>query len=408
MYFEGLSQFNSTNLPEKVIDVLLKVATFVTKSYPELLNNVLYKRWIKNSNAVDILDIPFTQEAYYNLITGSVIADDVLPALAYKSLVVLFSFITILIILYHVFRYFNYLRWFNFGSEVSKLTTFYIFLIVPFKNTSFLCSIRNIFAEFLSEYSIQHFLIIDELIFCMCYVLFYLSFSFIISIRNRYKWSYCILEFVKSVLKKLKIGFAIAIFFLYSLNMMLSIEDICLMVGAMLSAFIVFCSLIKYLRKGKDHISSETFNDILESIDSCIFPFIESLIHILYTITLIQFIYRDLNPGSNFQKSICYALDFLFYNIFDQKPTFFSILLKIGILGLFIFYCYQEKQRQKSIDEFIKEKSTTLETHISVDPINMELTGITGEGLARDRICKEEGKKDGNSVIISYPPNILL
>jgi len=374
MYLEGLPQFDSTNPAEKLIEVLLQFKTFVTTSYPELLNDVLYKRWIKNSNAVDVLDIPFTRETYYNLITGSAIPNDFFPALAYKFLITLFSLITILIIIYHVLRYIGYLRWFNAGSEISKLITFYIFLILPFKDTSFLCSIRNIFVEFLSKCNIQHFLIIDELIFCACYVLFYLSSSFIISVCKRSKRSYYTLEFVKSILKKLKVGFTIAILFLYSLNMMLSIEDIYFKAGAMLSAFIILCILIKYLRNGTDKISSETVKEILKYIDLCIFPFIESLIHMLYIITLIQFIYRDLNPGSNFQKNICYALDFLFYNIFDQKPTFFSILLKIGILGLFVFYCYQEKQKQKSLDKFVKEKAIRSEMTNSADLNNTELT----------------------------------
>jgi len=321
--------------------------------YFDKLNTGLYERWIKNIFLKKHVYSEFELESYKNFLNGVDISELADTHIAHKIILYSTVVFTILLQFYLIFSCLclsdNFVKIFN--SKMLGSISFYTFFVLPFKTSNFLVLIREFSTRGLSYFGIPDFVGIDELVFIICALLFFL-FRYIVAIfckrLKNHEHLIKAAQLIKYSFRIIKIVVFTTIILLCSLNTLLSIGSIYFMIGnaLLLLFFLVGPSLFR-----RDfYFYSKNF---FKWINANAFCLIVNFTRLFY-FAICFFLFLDiLLPDATPRNYIYLISDGLFQSIFGQKAEPVSILVKIIIIVLLIQYTAIENEA--SIYNLVKE-----------------------------------------------------
>lgn len=280
----------------------------------------------------------FELESYKNFLNGVDISEFADTYIAHRIILHSMVVFTILLQFYLIFSCLclsdNFVK--NFNSKILGSISFYIFFILPFKTSSFLVLIREFSTKGLSYFGIPDFIGIDELVFVICALLFFLL-RYIVAIfykrLKNHEYLIKVVQLVKYLFKIIKIGVFTTLVVLCGLNTMLSIGSPYFMIGnALLLLFFLVCLC---LFQSDFYFYSKIF---LEWIDANVFCLIVNFTRLFY-LAISFFLFLDMSlPDASPRNYIYLISDGLFQSIFSQKAEPLSLLVKVTIIVLLIQY----------------------------------------------------------------------
>jgi len=325
----------------------------------------LYERYIKTiflkNYQEQIQYFTYDPEHYYKYLTGSEIPLKYKSYVSYKLISTEITLIILALAIYllitHLDIFVNFREWFE--SKALEALTFYLLFILPFKNSHFISSIRNVFNGPLSLLGIHNFIPVDEVAYAMLVLMFCL---FLGIAKFEYKKNASKSDEMAKNIKKygslLKAAALFFVIFLYCLNAILLLGNAYILtlslMGASIATFGFFFSIKRLNENGLLHIPRK----ILKIIGLHIFSFVKLAISLCHVLFLLVILLRGSFMDSYLYNAIYCYLDAFFYYLFSQKADLPCILLKMVILTLLLLYCTikemlasLEKKRNKDDDD---------------------------------------------------------
>lgn len=317
------------------------VGGFLDNLYTNLYERYIKTIFLKNYQE-EIRDFTYNPEHYYKYLTGSEIPlkyeSYVSNKLISMEMALIILALAIYLLIAHLDIFVDFKK--SFKSKASDALAFYLLFILPFKNSYFILSIRNVFNSILSLFGIHNFIPVDEVAYVMIVLIFYL---FLRIVKFEYKKNVSkSKEMAKSIKKYgslLKAAALFFAFFLYCLNVIFLLGNAYILtlslMGASLATFGVFFSI----KKLNENALLSILRKILKIIGSHIFSFAKLAMSLCHVLFLIVIMLRGSFMDSFLYNAIFCYFDAFFYYLFSPKADLCCILFKALILILLLLYC---------------------------------------------------------------------
>lgn len=312
----------------------------IARQIPEAVNTELYGSRIKNC-----FNPRFEAESADTDLLRAYIARD---QVAQFLLVV-----TFVIIFYIILSYLNILPayWQKGQPIVMGILTLYVFLVVPFKNTNFIASLRSFFMKDGPFLNMEEDFAADECMFLAFVVLFYAGYYIGRFINRKFQVQEKIekkLHFsIRPLFEKVYTGTVIFSIILYCLN--LGMQDGRGLLNLIIN-LVIFLALLSYavMFLVLNETKQKAFN-FIKKISNCInkylFPFLRLCVNLGYYVIFIALMMLDIAPYSTVCTIFHSCASSVFFHLFTHSLGFYFILTKLCLVGCFVGYCiYNDKK----------------------------------------------------------------